>query len=150
MVIRGMALFYAAPPGVSCAGCLNEAAMNRIVAVALLVAGIIHLLPLPGVLGGAQLERLYGMPFAQPDLLILMRHRAVLFGLLGALLVAAAFRPTLQPLAIAAGLASACAFLVLAWTTGGYGAPLARVVGADVVAIGCLLLAAALRGRTGR
>lgn len=124
--------------------------MSRIVAVALLVAGIIHLLPLPGVLGAAQLERLYGLPFGQPDLLILMRHRALLFGLLGALLVAAAFRPALQPLAIAAGLASTCAFLVLAWSTGGYGEAVARVVWADVVAIGCLLLAATLRGRPGR
>lgn len=124
--------------------------MRRIVAIALLIAGVIHLLPVPGVLGAAQLERLYGLPFDQPDLLILMRHRAVLFGLLGLLLVAAAFRPALQPLAIAAGLASACAFLVLAWTTGGYGHAVATVVWADVAAIGCLLLAAALRGRSGR
>jgi hypothetical protein len=123
--------------------------MRRIVAVSLLIAGIIHLLPLPGVLGAAQLERLYGLPFGQPDLLILMRHRALLFGLLGGLLVAAAFRPALQPLAIAAGLASACAFLVLAWSTGGYGDAVARVVWADVVAIGCLLLAAGMRGRSG-
>jgi hypothetical protein len=121
--------------------------MARIVAAALLIAGVIHLLPLPGVLGGAQLERLYGLALDQPDLLILMRHRALLFGLLGALLVTAAFRPALQPLAIAAGLASACAFLVLAWSTGGYGAPVARVVQADVVAIACLLLAAVLRAR---
>jgi hypothetical protein len=121
--------------------------MRRIIAIALLVAGVIHLLPLPGVLGAAQLERLYGLPFDQPDLLILMRHRAVLFGLLGLLLVAAAVRPALQPLAIAAGLASACAFLVLAWGSGGYGEAVARVVWADVVAIGCLLLAAALRVR---
>ena len=67
--------------------------MRRIVAVSLLIAGIIHLLPLTGVLCAAQLERLYGLPFGQPDLLILMRHRALLFGLLGGLLVAAAFRP---------------------------------------------------------
>lgn len=121
--------------------------MDRIVAVALLMAGVIHLLPVPGVLGAAQLERLYGLPFDQPDLLILMRHRAVLFGLLGLLLAAAAFRRALQPLAIAAGLASAGAFLALAWATPGYGEAVARVVWADVVAIGCLLLAAALRWR---
>lgn len=119
--------------------------MPRLIAGLLLVAGAIHLLPLPGVLGADQLQRLYGLPFEHPDLLVLMRHRAILFGLLGLLLVAAAFRPALQPLALAAGLASATSFLVLCWLSGDFGPALERVLWADVVAIACLLLAAVLR-----
>lgn len=115
--------------------------MNHLVAALLLVAGLIHLLPLPGVLGVAQLERLYGVAIDGPDLEILLRHRAVMFGLLGTLLVAAAFRPEWRALAIAAGLVSVVAFLAIALAVGGYGAAIHRVVVADVVAIACLVLA---------
>lgn len=108
----------------------------------LLIAAVIHLLPLPGVLGSARLTALYGLPFDAPDLAILMRHRAVLFGLLGAFLAVAAFRPGLQAAALVAGLVSVLSFLFLAWSVGGYGAPIARVVAADLVALACLLVAA--------
>ena len=70
--------------------------MSKLIAVLLLVAGVIHLLPLVGVLGGERLNALYGIALDEPNLQILMRHRAVLFGLLGALLVAAAFNPALR------------------------------------------------------
>jgi hypothetical protein len=68
----------------------------------------------------------------------------LLFGLLGAFMVFAAFRPDLQGLAILAGLVSVVSFLWLAWTVGGYNAQLARVFRADVVALLCLLVAAAV------
>jgi hypothetical protein len=42
-----------------------------------------------------------------------MRHRAVLFGLLGAFLIAAAFLPSLQLAALVAGFASVVSFLYL-------------------------------------
>jgi hypothetical protein len=118
--------------------------MRYVVPAMLLVVGIIHLLPLSGVLGGERLAALYGMSMAEPNLAILMRHRAVLFGLLGAFMVFAAFRPDLQGLAILAGLVSVVSFLWLAWTVGGYNAQLARVFRADVVALLCLLVAAAV------
>ena len=53
------------------------------------IPGLINLYPLVGVLGAKQLESLYGVDVAAPDLALLLRHRAVLFGLLGALLLAA-------------------------------------------------------------
>jgi len=117
--------------------------MRLLVSLMLLVTGVIHLLPLSGVLGGARLDALYGMAFDDANLQILMRHRAVLFGLLGALLVTAAFRRSLQPVALIGGLVSVVGFLWLAWDVGGYNASIARVVIADLVALGCLLVAAA-------
>lgn len=121
--------------------------MNRLVAALLLVAGLIHLLPLPGVFGATQLQSLYGFTIAGPDLEILLRHRAVMFGLLGALLVAAAFRPAWRALAIGAGLVSASSFIAVAMLVGSYGPAIHRVVIADIVAIVCLVLAAALHRR---
>ncbi len=116
----------------------------------LIVSGVIHLLPLTGVLGADSLSKLYGLSFEDSGLLILMRHRSVLFGLLGALLVYSAFRRRLQGLAIAAGLVSVISFLILAGAADSYDQPIGRVVTADWVALVCLVLATGLRLSQGR
>ena len=121
--------------------------MRYLLMAALLVVGAIHLLPLSGVLGAAALTRLYGLDFSSPDLEILMRHRAVLFGMLGVLLLAAAWRPALRPVALLAGLTSVLSFLVLAQLVGGYGDAVGRIVLADGVALPCLVAAALLQWR---
>ena len=117
--------------------------MRYVVMISLCVAALVHLLPLIGVLGGERLQSLYGVAIEGPDLQILMRHRAVLFGLLGTYLLAAAFIPILQPTALGAGLVSVLSFLALAWTTEGYNASIARVVAVDVVALVALLIGTA-------
>lgn len=75
---------------------------STLVSAALLVAALIHLVPLAGVLGGETLARLYGLDVSEPNLSILMRHRAVLFGVLGVFLALAAFRRAWQPSAVLA------------------------------------------------
>lgn len=115
--------------------------MRYVVSAMLLVVAIIHLLPLSGALGVEQLARLYGISVAEPNMVILLRHRAVLFGLLGALLAIAAFVPALQPTALIAGLLSVGSFLLLAWVVGEYNAQLSRVFAADLVAMACLAVA---------
>ena len=116
--------------------------MKYVVSLALLVVGVIHLLPSSGVAGSERLAALYGLSFDDPNLAILMRHRAVLFGLLGAFMVAAAFVPVLQPAAFAGGFVSVLSFLWLARAAGSYNDAIGRVVAADVVALACLVLGA--------
>lgn len=110
-------------------------------AAALLLAGIINALPLLGVLGAERLAALYAMDFDDPSLRVLMRHRALLFGLLGGGMTAAAFLPAWRlPMAIA-GLVSMLGFIALAGMEGGGNAAIQRVVKADVIASVPLLLA---------
>lgn len=104
----------------------------------LIVVGIIHLLPLSGVLGGSRLASLYGISIDDPNLEILMRHRAVLFGLLGAFLIYAAFKPPFQWMAFLAGFVGVVSFMVLASSVGGYNVQLSTVFRADLVALVCL------------
>ena len=108
--------------------------LRRVVAAALGLVGLIHLLPLAGVLGGDRLSALYGVTLTDPNLLILMRHRAVLFGLLGAGLLLAALRPALHGGALFAGATSVVSFLILAASAESYNTAIGRVVVADVVA----------------
>jgi hypothetical protein len=86
--------------------------MHRVVPALLIVIGLIHLLPLPGVLGGERLAALYGLGFDEPNLALLMRHRAVLFGLMGAFLLFAAFKPSLHTLALVGAAAGVIHVLV--------------------------------------
>jgi hypothetical protein len=118
--------------------------MRQIITVLLIIVGVIHLLPVTGMLGRQQLARLYGLAVDEPNLEILMRHRAVLFGMLGLFLIVAAFTPALQPHAYIAGLLSVGSFLWLAWSVGDYNLQLRRVVVADIVALFCLIIAIAI------
>jgi hypothetical protein len=115
--------------------------MRFILPIMLLVVGIIHILPLSGVLSAARLFELYGMTFDDPNLEILMRHRAVLFGLLGIFLICSAFMPSLQLPALIAGFLSVVSFLYLSYTVGGYNEQVNRIVIADKIALVCLVVA---------
>ncbi len=116
--------------------------MKYVSIVALLVAGLIHLLPVPGVMGASTLARLYGIEVNDPNTAILLQHRALLFGVLGGLMLSAIALPWLRVTALTVALFSAASFIVVAITVGGYNPAIGRVVVADVVA--SVLLAAGL------
>jgi hypothetical protein len=116
--------------------------MRFVVPVVLVLVSIIHVVPVTGMLGPEQLGALYGVPIMEPNLEIVMRHRAVLFGLLAAFLAMCAFRPQYQRLGIVAGLVSVGSFVVLAQLVGDYNAFVAKVVYADLAAFALLIAGA--------
>lgn len=116
--------------------------MKYVSVVALLIASLIHLLPLPGVMGATALARMYGVEVVDPNTSILLQHRALLFGVLGVLMLGAIAVPGLRVTVLAVALCSAASFIVVALWVGGYNAAIGRVVTADVVA--SALLAAGL------
>lgn len=116
--------------------------MKHVSVVALLVAGIIHLLPVPGVMGVSTLARLYGIEVSDPNTAILLQHRALLFGLLGVLMLVAVALPWLRVTVLTVALFSAASFIVVALAVGGYNPAIGRVVVADVLA--SMLLAVGL------
>lgn len=113
--------------------------MRYVVTVSLLLVALIHALPLLGIAGGPRLAHLYGIASMDASLEILLRHRAVLFGLLAAFLAWAAFRPDLHGVALLGATISVVSFLALAWTTGGYNAAVVTVVRMDVIALVLLI-----------
>jgi hypothetical protein len=121
--------------------------MQYLVPTVLLIAALIHFLPLVGVLGAAKLSILYGISIQDPNLEMLMRHRAVLFGLLGAFLAYAACHRYLHGLALIASAFSVVSFLLLALDTGHYNQAIATVVNVDVGAAIMIFVAAFVHAR---
>jgi len=108
--------------------------MKYVAIVALLVAGLIHLLPVPGFSGTDTLTRLYGIEVGDRNTAILLQHRALLFGVLGVLMLSAIALPWLRIPALTVGLCSAASFVVVAMWIGDYNPAIRRVVIADVAA----------------
>jgi hypothetical protein len=115
--------------------------METVIIVCLAGSALIHLLPLVGALGPAQVARMYDVKVDGPDLTVLLVHRAVLFGLVGAALIAAIFCEDARPYVIGGVLVSDVAFLAIAGRNPGINAAMKRVVGADVISIVLLLVA---------
>ena len=107
-----------------------------------LVAASINLAPVLGVASTERMSALYGVALEDPNLQILMRHRAVLFGVVGGLLLVAAFHPPSRATGYVVGFTSMVSFLVIAWAVGGYGAEIRRVMIVDWVGIAALAGAA--------
>ena len=112
----------------------------RALSTALIVlVGLLNLLPVSGVLSSTRLQALYGIVLQDANVIILMRHRAVLFGVVGGLLVISAFHPPVRPVGYAVGFVSMLSFVLIAWLAGGYNPELRRVLVVDLVASAALL-----------
>jgi hypothetical protein len=108
------------------------------------LAGLVNLAPVSGVLSANRLKSLYGFAFEDANVLILMRHRAILLGIVGCLLVASAFHSRLRPVGFAAGLVSMLSFVLIAWLVGNHNAELARVAAIDLATSAALVGAVVL------
>ena len=112
----------------------------RIAAMALVfIAGLINFVPVTGVFSVERLQALYGVAIDDPNLAIMMRHRALLLGMVGALLMASAFHAPFRGVALAMGLLSMLSFVVLAWLVGAANPELERVVLFDLFALAALI-----------
>lgn len=119
---------------------------ERCVVALLAAVGVLNLAPTVVAVRPDRARRLYGVEAPGADLTLLLRHRAVLLGLVGAALTASAARPHLRPAAVVAAATSKVAFLAL--SAGRPVHPALRRVGrADAAALPLLALAAALDRR---
>lgn len=118
--------------------------MHRIVAVILVAVGLLHLYPAVGVFGPGRLQALYDIGSQDADTLLLLRHRAVLFALLGIALISGGVHAPWRWPALIAGLVSTLSFVVLAFPLSDNSAAVTRVFWSDVVASAALIFAAIL------
>ena len=107
---------------------------ERIITGLMLVVAVIHLLPISGFFGVERLASLYQIEITDGNLEILMRHRAVLFGILGVFLAYAAFKPAIQPIAFFAAFISVASFFFLSFSVGEFNDAIRKVIIVDIVA----------------
>lgn len=117
----------------------------RIIAGLIVLAGVINFLPVVGVVSAARIENLYGVDVFDPTLEILLRHRAVLFGLVGGFMIVAAFNKQLHSLAIAGGMIAMLSFMGLYYLADDTPRSLMSIVYADVVGVVSLSVAMVLK-----
>lgn len=116
--------------------------MSRITAIALVIVGLIHLIPISGALGRDELASLYGVAVNnEVNVEILLRHRAILLGLIGVLLIYSAFHPPVQIFCIFLALASTLSFIWFVRSLDGASTAIQHVAFIDWIAVGLLLLA---------
>lgn len=118
---------------------------EKIITGLLLIVGVINFLPVIGLLSATRLESAYGIAVNDPNLAILLKHRALLFGLLGGIILYSAFNASLQPLAFILGFVSMLGFIVICWQTGEANPLLRKIAAIDVVASVMLFAALLLR-----
>ena len=118
--------------------------MRIVIPSILIIVSVIHLLPVMGVLGADSLKRLYGVSTSESNTEILLRHRAVLFAIIGLFLLLSVFKSDYQPIAICMGLISVATFLLLTWLNDGLNSELSRVAKVDWVALVLLIVAGAI------
>ncbi len=116
----------------------------QLITACLIVVGLINIAPVLGVLSATRLEAAYAVQLADDNLVILMRHRALLFGVLGGFILFSAFAPAYQGAAMVMAGVSMLGFALLVMHQGGYNPSLFKVLIVDLVGIAFLAAAAIL------
>lgn len=110
---------------------------ETLISTILVIVGLINFTPVVGLRSGFFLAQAYGIEEPTGNVLILLRHRAAMFGIVGGLIIAAALFPALQVAAVVVAYASMLSFVVLAMGQGGYGEQIRKVV---IIDLGAILL----------
>ncbi|GAA6140133.1 hypothetical protein NBRC116583_38800 [Arenicella sp. 4NH20-0111] len=111
--------------------------MNVMVGVILAAVGLLHTLPVLGSLGVAYLHKLYGIDIDDPQIELLLRHRAVLFGVLGVTLMMLSIEAKYHTVGLLIGFVSTVSFVALSVVqqsvTSSISPQISRVITIDII-----------------
>jgi hypothetical protein len=103
------------------------------------IVGLINLLPVMGVISNSRLTALYGIEVATTDLSLLLRHRAVMLGVIGSLLIVCAWKKNLRVAAAISAMVSMLSYIALAFNLEVVNEQLLRTAWVDTGAVVVLL-----------
>jgi hypothetical protein len=95
----------------------------------------INLVPSLVAFAPAKISKLYGVDVTDPALITLLHHRAVMLGIVGGVLAAAIFIPSIRWVALCAGTVSMMSFIVIAAMNNQLGGSLSRIAFVDAIGI---------------
>ena len=114
--------------------------METIFRISLFIAGGINILP--SILGfwPKKISESYGIEIPNVDFELLLRHRAVLFGIVGGLMIYSAITKKYYSISVAVGLISMISFVILYFLINGINTELQNVMKIDLVGIAVLII----------
>ena len=116
--------------------------MENLYRLILLITGLVHILPFSFLFFTEQLQKSYGVDISDANLQLLLRHRAIFFGLIGVGLILSAVKKSFYGWAAAIGLISMVSFVWLFYQIGGINQQLRSVMLIDVFISVALFLTA--------
>ena len=119
--------------------------MNKIYLVLLFLVGIINFLPVMGIISLDKINQAYGLSVTDNNLAILLRHRALLFGLIGGFIIYSVFKPQYQVAAIILAAISMLGYVCLFWTMDDTNSALLRIAQIDILGVFVLCLAIGIK-----
>ncbi|MBD1866036.1 hypothetical protein H6F95_01705 [Cyanobacteria bacterium FACHB-471] len=119
---------------------MSKPGRNAAIAI-LVVIGVITASPVITALNPTGITSLYNVTFEDDAILLLVRHRQVMLGVLGAALVYGAFLHHLRMMVITAAVVSKLAFIGLCITTPELTQGIQRIIYFDAVSIVLLIIA---------
>ncbi len=119
--------------------------MNKIYLALLFIVGVINFLPIIGVLSIDTVNQAYSLSVSDNNLAILLRHRALLFGLIGGFVIYSVFSPQYQIAAMVLAAVSMLGYLILFWFVGESNSALLKVAQIDIIGVVLLLAAIFVR-----
>lgn len=118
---------------------------TKLYLVLLFLVGLINFLPILGVISIDKINQAYDLSTTDHNLEILLRHRALLFGLIGGFILYSVFNPQYQSMAMVLASISMLGYLVIFWSVGGSNASLLNVAKIDIVGVVLLFTAIGIK-----
>jgi len=115
--------------------------MELVFRICLFIAGIINVLPSILAFLPNKISASYGIEIPDSNHELLLRHRAILFGIIGGLMIYSAISKKHYSMAVLIGLISMVSFIILSkLTNGAINSELHKVMKIDIIGIIILLI----------
>lgn len=118
---------------------------SKLYIVLLIAVGLINFVPVLGLISLNKINLAYGLSVSSIDLELLLRHRALMFGIIGGFVLWSVWVPTLQYAALTLAGISMLGFVLLALSLGSVNAELMKIMWADIIGLLLLTIAIVLR-----
>ena len=119
--------------------------MNLTISILLITVGLINFLPVIGIISAEKLSAAYAVELIGNDIVILMRHRALLFGLIGGFMLYSVWKPSYQSVAMVMAAISMLGFLFFVAAADHYNTSITKIAIIDLIGLAGLAIAAGLK-----
>ena len=119
--------------------------MNLTISILLITVGLINFLPVIGIISAEKLSAAYAVELIGNDIVILMRHRALLFGLIGGFMLYSVWKPSYQSVAMVMAAISMLGFLFFVAAADHYNASITKIAIIDLIGLAGLAITAGLK-----